>query len=62
MDKHLVEFAENADTKSVNRLIALSEVIKGIPTEKMAKAKSLKVTWRDIDDELVPELDVEFYE
>ncbi len=62
MDANLVQFAADADTKSVNRLIALSEVIKGVPTERMAKAKTLKVTWRDINDELVPELVVEFYE
>lgn len=61
MDAHLVQFAENADTKSVNRLIALSEIVKAVPPTKMEKCKTLNVTWKEIDDELVPNLEMEFY-
>jgi hypothetical protein len=62
MDAILREFAEDADMESVNRLIALSEITKAIPTDKMAKAKKVSVQWSSIGGELMPNLDMEFYE
>jgi hypothetical protein len=62
MDPILAQFAEEADSKSVNRLIALSEFTKSIPAEKMAKTKSLELLWGEVDGEILPRLKMEFYE
>jgi len=62
MTKELVEFADNSDSASVNRLLALSEIVKNIPEEKMKKVKSLNVVWVALSDELVPDLKMEFFE
>lgn len=62
MDSNAVDFASNANCVSVDRLIALSEVISQIPPEKMAKARTFTITWDTVFGELVPQVSMEFFE
>jgi hypothetical protein len=62
MNQILKQFAIEADSASVNRLVALSAIVNTVPPVKMEKIKTIRVTWRELEDELVPELDMEFFQ
>jgi hypothetical protein len=62
MNPVLKDFAENADSTSVNRLVALSAIVDAIPQEKMSKLKTISVSWRELQEELLPELEMEFFQ
>ena len=63
MDAELRQFAQGSSSNSLHKLMALSELIKAIPQEKMAKVKRLTVKWDESSDgDLLPILDLEFSE
>jgi len=62
MDPILQQFAAEASSKSVYRLVALCELIKGISPAKMEKAKNIRLNWEEIDGEVVPTIDMEFFQ
>jgi hypothetical protein len=62
MNAILKDFAAHADSNSVNRLVALSAVVDAIPTEKMSKLQKIKLSWRELKEELLPELEMEFFQ
>jgi hypothetical protein len=61
MDSNYLQFLNNTTSTSVERLAALSEIINAIPQERMAKLAKMNVTWEELDDEMMPTLNVEFY-
>ena len=61
MDPLLQKFAEEADSKSVYRLVALCELVQGISPSKMEKAKTIQLKWDAIDGEIVPSINMEFF-
>jgi hypothetical protein len=62
MDPVLQQFAEEANSKSVYRLVALSELVRGISPAKMEKAKTIRLNWEEVDGEVVPSINMEFFE
>jgi hypothetical protein len=62
MDPVLQQFAEEANSKSVYRLVALNELIRGISPTKMEKVKTIRLNWEEVDGEVVPSINMEFFE
>lgn len=61
MDDNYLQFLNNTTSTSVERLACLSELINAIPQERMAKLAKMSVTWEQMDDEMMPILQTEFY-
>ena len=58
----LIQAIGTSPTRSGERLLILSAFVNSLPAEKMTKLKSIKIDWQTMEEELVPTLNVEFFE
>lgn len=60
--QRMLESVTTPGTRSGERLTILSSFVNTLPSEKLNKLKAIKVDWQSLDEELVPTLNVEFFE
>lgn len=61
MNPIIQSFSETANSLSVDRLLALAEITKTIPDEKMKKISKLSVEWISVGCDHLPKLNLEFF-
>lgn len=49
-------------SKSTDKLIALTEAVKHLPASAFEKIKKFAIVWKRVDDLVVPEVMIEYYE
>ena len=60
--QQLIKTLTSGGTRSGERLAILCNSVLSFPPEKLAKVKIMQVEWNSLEGELVPNLNLEFFQ